>query len=87
MSGRVQRFDPETGNYVLLDGATGMLLQDRPGVREPGKPLSSPFGDVEEIEPIERARLKVEQTDPMPTIGDASSSICDHLQTVCPSPI
>lgn len=65
MSARVQRFDPETGNYVLLDVATGGVLQQRPGIREPGKPLGSPFTGVKEIEPIERTHLSAQQTDPL----------------------
>lgn len=65
MAARVQRFNPDTGTYVLIDVASGLVLQERPGIREPNRPLSSPFADVEKVEPIERARLKVEQTDPM----------------------
>jgi hypothetical protein len=65
MTARVQRFNPETGNYVLIDVASGMVLQERPAVREPGKPLGSPFGDVEEIEPMERPRLSARVNDPL----------------------
>jgi hypothetical protein len=65
MAARVQRFNPEAGTYVLLDVASGMVLQERPGVRGPGKPLGSPFADVGEIEPMERPRLSARQTDPL----------------------
>jgi hypothetical protein len=56
MGARVQRFDPETGNYILIEVATGEVLGELPGVRRPGKPLASPFFDVEEIEPMEPRR-------------------------------
>ncbi|WP_155772439.1 MULTISPECIES: hypothetical protein [Mesorhizobium] len=46
MGARVQRFNPETGNNVLLGVASGMVRQERPATREPGKPLGSPFTDV-----------------------------------------
>lgn len=65
MSGRVQRFNPETGEYILLDVATGTVLQVRAGTREPGKPLGSPFPGVEEIEPIERTRVRLQPADPL----------------------
>ena len=65
MSDRVQRFNPETGEYILIDVATGAVLQVRAGTREPGKPLGSPFPDVEEIEPIERTRVRLQPTDPL----------------------
>ncbi|TPM25703.1 hypothetical protein [Mesorhizobium sp. B2-3-4] len=65
MSNRVQRFDPETGNYILLDVATGTVLQEQPGVRRPGKPLASPFAGVDEIEPMTRQRVAVRQSDPL----------------------
>lgn len=48
---------------MLLDVATGVVLQERPGVREPGRPLASPFGGVEEIEPIEGPRRSLLQSD------------------------
>lgn len=65
MSARVQRFNPETGNYVLIDVASGMVLQERPALREPGKPKGSPFDGVDEIEPMERTRLSARHSDPL----------------------
>jgi hypothetical protein len=46
-----------------------MVLQERPDVREPGKPLGSPFADVEEIEPIERTRVRIQPADPPSDFG------------------
>jgi hypothetical protein len=65
VSARVQCFNPETGTYVLIDVASGMVLQQRPAVRERGKPLGSPFGDVDEIEAMERPRPSARQADPL----------------------
>jgi len=65
MSDRVQRFDPETGNYILIEVATGEVLGEMPAKRQPGRPMISPFHDVDEIEPIEIERPRAVQTDPL----------------------
>ena len=65
MSDRVQRFNPETGEYILLDVSSGAVLQVRAGTRQPGKPLGSPFPGVEEIEPMDRTSVRIQPTDPL----------------------
>lgn len=36
-----KRFNRESGNHVLIDVGSGMMLQERPAVRLPVKPLGS----------------------------------------------
>ena len=50
---------------AIEDVASGAVLAEQSGIRRPGKPMASPFPDVEEIEPIERERPSPRHSDPL----------------------